>query len=134
MGTSGAELVLTATTACIRPAKTTPPSVAKDIPEGCFSVDDKNLDLASNKFTATSYGSGDLAVVYGIAGPEAVSVKAWNGAGSAEGSIVSTGTGDWVAFYAVLPFEQFVSDAEHPVPPRDNVEVYDADGRVLSRN
>lgn len=134
IGTSGAELVLTATTACIRPAKATPPIVAKDIPEGCFSVDDKNLDLAANRFTATSYGSGEWAVVYGIAGPEAVSLKAWNRAGSADGSIVSTGAGDWVAFYAVLPFEEFVADAEHPVPPRDNVEVYDSAGRVLTRN
>lgn len=134
IGNSGAELVLTTSSACIRPAQGQGASVASDIPTACFGVNDPNLALALNRYSAASYGSGKIAVVYGIAGPEAASVKAWNGAGSAAGTIVAPAAGGWVAFYAILPFESFVADAQHAVPPRDNVEVLDSQGRVMGQS
>lgn len=65
------------------------------------------------------------------AGPQAASVKAWNGAGSAAGTVLTPSGGGWVAFYAVLPFEPFVADPAHPAPPKDDVQVFDAQGQAL---
>jgi hypothetical protein len=132
LGSTGAELVVSSTSVCIRPANGVDASAAAVIPTGCFNVNDKNLSMAANHFASASYGDGTSAVVYGIAGPSAVTVEAWNGAGSTTGTVIVPIGANWVAFYAVLPFEPFVADAEHPVPPKDNVQVFDAQGQALN--